>query len=228
MKIKYVLLIFAVPLLAAITLVFKNLESYKRDLSTSLTCSGNICFICTSFLLYHDKYGHFPPAFLVDDSGVPAHSWRVLLLEFIDSDLYSAYRFDEPWNGPNNRKLESRMPKVFSCPSSLFDRNYWQTNYFVVVGPKTLFPGSKICSLDDVKNQKSSTIMFLEADGQGIHWMEPKDLQYNEMSFMIGDRSKPSPSSRHPKGPWASMADCSSVQLYNVSKDQLVKMLHIK
>ena len=34
------------------------------------------------------------------------HSWRVLLLPYLDrSDLYKAYDFTEPWDGPNNRKL---------------------------------------------------------------------------------------------------------------------------
>jgi hypothetical protein len=33
-------------------------------------------------------------------------------------DLYGEYRFDEPWNGPNNKALVARMPDVYACPSN--------------------------------------------------------------------------------------------------------------
>ena len=42
------------------------------------------------------------------------HSWRVLLLPYLDQlELYNAYRFDEPWDGPNNRLLADRMPRHY-------------------------------------------------------------------------------------------------------------------
>jgi translation elongation factor EF-Tu-like GTPase len=55
---------------------------------------------------YHETYGCFPPAYVADRDGKPMHSWRVLILPFLEQqELYHAYNFAEPWDGPNNRKL---------------------------------------------------------------------------------------------------------------------------
>jgi Protein of unknown function (DUF1559) len=63
---------------------------------------------------YHETYGCFPPAYVADRDGKPIHSWRVLILPFLEQqELYRAYNFDEPWNGPNNRKLASRVGKIY-------------------------------------------------------------------------------------------------------------------
>jgi len=67
---------------------------------------------------YQSSYGCFPPAFIADSQGRPMHSWRVLILPYLDrADLYGRYSFDEPWDGPNNIKLLDEMPRVFACPS---------------------------------------------------------------------------------------------------------------
>jgi Protein of unknown function (DUF1559) len=63
---------------------------------------------------YHETYGCFPPAYLANRDGKPMHSWRVLILPFLaQQELYRAYNFDEPWNGPNNRNLESRIGNIY-------------------------------------------------------------------------------------------------------------------
>jgi uncharacterized protein DUF1559 len=64
---------------------------------------------------YHDTYGTLPPAYIADAEGKPLHSWRVLLLPFLEQrELYEQYDFDEPWDGPNNRKLLAQRPSVFA------------------------------------------------------------------------------------------------------------------
>src|SRR5262249_40592874 len=90
---------------------------YQDDITQATNCSGHFTTIAVAMDQYHQWYGHFPPAYRTDASGKPAHSWRVLLLEFLDHELYAKYRFDEPWDGPNNRKLESRMPSYYACPA---------------------------------------------------------------------------------------------------------------
>ena len=45
-----------------------------------------------------------------DESGKPMHSWRVLILPFLDAEpLYKQYDFSEPWDGPKNSLLLPRM-----------------------------------------------------------------------------------------------------------------------
>src|SRR5262245_23505539 len=62
---------------------------------------------------FHDVHQHLPPAFVTGPDNRPWHSWRVLLLPFIDqAALYTRYKFDEPWDGPGNRTLLYEMPAL--------------------------------------------------------------------------------------------------------------------
>ena len=69
-------------------------------------CQGRLRQIALALQCYHDVYKSFPPAYVADETGKPMHSWRVLILPFLEQKaLYDQYRFDEPWDGPNNGKL---------------------------------------------------------------------------------------------------------------------------
>jgi hypothetical protein len=88
------------------------------ELSRRSACVVNLKQIALALHNYHDTYGTFPPAYVADENGRPMHSWRVLILPFLESsDVYSKYRFDEPWDGPHNRLLADRMPYAYRCPS---------------------------------------------------------------------------------------------------------------
>src|SRR6516165_2689000 len=81
-------------------------------------CKNNLMNIGLALHNYHDQFGSFPPACVADENGRPMHSWRVLILPFLDqTPLYNQYRFDEPWDGPNNKKLADTILAVYNCPS---------------------------------------------------------------------------------------------------------------
>jgi hypothetical protein len=48
------------------------------------------------FQLYHDKKGHFPPAYVADATGRRLHGWRTLLLEVELPELFSRIKLSEP------------------------------------------------------------------------------------------------------------------------------------
>jgi hypothetical protein len=197
------------------------------DNARASSCQGCLSLIAVAMHRYHEKYGHFPPAYGTDGAGTPAHSWRVLLLEFLNHDLYARYRFDEPWNGPNNRHLERLMPRCYACPADTEGRARWRTNYFVVVGERTVFPGATSISLENVKKPRSSTILLIESIGQDIHWMEPKDLSFDSLSVVVNDKTQPSVSSKHRKGPNVVMVDGTKRRLTPAFSGRLKEMLVI-
>jgi hypothetical protein len=99
--------------------------------------ANNLDRIRNALYGYHKKNGRFPPALIADRNGKPMHSWRTLILPYIDcDDLYKAYDFAEPWNGPHNRKLLAKRPRWFGCPSAAVDRDRdaIQTSYVAVAG----------------------------------------------------------------------------------------------
>ncbi len=191
-------------------------------------CQGNLSALGSALFWYHDKYGRFPPAYLADEKGKPIHSWRVLVLEWLDEDLYKQYTFKEPWDGPSNRRLADRMPRVFSCPNDCDPARSHLTNYVVVVGKDTAFPGRETTSLKDCRSDPSDTILIAEVAGLAVHWMEPRDLRFEDMSFVLNDWSRPSIASNDPSGPGAYFAHgCAGRVGLSTSPEELKHMLTI-
>ena len=117
------------------------------------------------------------------------HSWRILLLPYLErQDLYEEYSFEEPWNGPNNRKLSNRMPAVFGFDGTVEPGVSWQTNFVAITGNETVWPPGTVMRDADVADDHSQTIRFSEYDGPSIHWMEPRDLELSTMTLVVNDK----------------------------------------
>jgi hypothetical protein len=138
---------------------------------------------------YHETYGCFPPAYLADRDGKPMHSWRVLILPFLSQQgLFSTYDFAEPWDGPNNRKLAGKVGNIY-LRSGLDSDQIQNTSFVAVVGPETMWRGSQPTKSNELGDGPHNTLLVVEVpDGQFL-WMEPKDLEFNRMSFGINDGS---------------------------------------
>lgn len=135
---------------------------------------------------YHDDYGCFPPACMADKNGRPMHSWRVLLLPYMEERaLYDKYRFDEPWDGPNNRKLAGQIVQAYSGAADHAGPKDTETDYVAVVGPGTMWPGEKSIALGDIADGAGNVIAVVEVRNSGIHWMEPRDLHVLQMAPTI-------------------------------------------
>ena len=138
---------------------------------------------------YHNTYGCFPPAYVADRDGKPLHSWRVLLLPFLEQrELYDAYDFAEPWDGPNNRKLADRVGRIY-LRSGLESDQVRTTSFVAVVGPETAWPGTAAGTYEDLGDGSRETLMVVEVPDGHFRWMEPKDLRFDRMSFRINDGS---------------------------------------
>ena len=191
-----------------------------RNAAIACASQGHLNQLQLALRCYHDAYSSFPPAYLVDQRGMPVHSWRVLILPFIEQKpLYNAYRFDEPWDGPNNRKLADRMPQIFQMPSE--PTSTCMTNIVTIVGPETAFPGSNSTRLEDFADGLDNTILLAEITRSDICWLEPRDLRVEEMSFRANDSSKPSISSARRRGPYVVFAD-------SIHTHQLSPSLHLE
>jgi WD40 repeat protein len=126
---------------------------------------------------YHDVYGKFPPAVGYGPDGKTPHSWRVLLLPYLESEtLYRQYNFREPWDSPNNRKLLAKMPAYYRHPMAAADST--DASYFVVTGPTTVFSGKEGTPSRDLTAGTSATILAVEAK-RAIPWTKPEDIPYD-------------------------------------------------
>ena len=143
--------------------------------------------------------------------GRPAHSWRILVLPFLEQrELYEAYSFAEPWNGPNNSKLATRMPQLFAFAGTYEPGKSTSTNFVAITGEETVWPRGNGMVQSDIGDGLSNTIQFAEYNGPAIHWMSPEDLKFATMSFVPGNPAGIDSQYLHPA---VSMADGSAQRL---------------
>ena len=82
--------------------------STPRESPRRSQCRNNLKNIGLALHNYHEAHGCFPPAFVADANGKPMHSWRVLILPYLDQGpSRKMYSFNEPRDGPNNKKLSA-------------------------------------------------------------------------------------------------------------------------
>jgi hypothetical protein len=143
------------------------------------------------------------------------HSWRVLILPYMEHEhLYKQYRFDEPWDGPNNRKLADRLKRVYSCPAKSWEPTI-ETSYVAIVGPRTAWPGEKGRKLSEFADGAANVLLVVEVHDSGIHWMEPRDLHVTQMAPLINAPHGQGISSGHASDAQAAFADGVTKRLPN-------------
>ena len=199
-----------------------------RTPSRRLTCRTHLRTIALALQAYHHDFGCFPPAYIADENGRPMHSWRVLILPYVEmGPLFDRYRFDEPWNGPNNRKLAEFPWDLHICPSNP-GQPATTTSYLAIVGPDTVWPGATSVRLDDVTDGPENTILLVEVKDSGIHWMEPRDLHVLQMAPTINPKAGQGISSLHQGGANVGFADGDIRFLSEtISPDELRALLTI-
>lgn len=187
---------------------FPHAYYFAREAARQAQCVNNLKQIQLAIEYYHDKYGAFPPAYVADARGRRLHSWRALILPFLDLGPPPSvdYDFSEPWDGPHNIRLLDHMPAVFRCP----DQNpllIGATSYAAITGPGTMFPGSASVRRSEIKDELVGTLSVVEVANLPIPWTAPLDLDVRTMSFEINFPIQSAIGSRHPGGANVAMAD---------------------
>jgi Protein of unknown function (DUF1559) len=134
---------------------------------------------------YHDVQGHYPQPYLTDSAGLPTQSWRLSILPYIEQEaLLKEYVRSEAWDGPTNSQLAPRMPRTYALHGD-YRPGTTTTNYLAIVGSETVWPLNKKVTNKDVKDGASNTLLIVENRGLNIHWMEPRDLDFDTMDWTI-------------------------------------------
>ena len=167
-------------LVAPILLFFFLPAMRPSEAARRTDCKNHLKQIGLALHMYHEEFGSFPPAYFVDDQGKPMHSWRVLILPFVNDDecqkLAAEYRFDEAWDGPSNQKLLKRRPKIFGCPTLHSNACPECTVYAGVFGPNCAFRGTEPVSFKDFADGAFLTLVVAEVSEAHIPWTKPEDI----------------------------------------------------
>ncbi len=186
-----------------------------RRASCESECAGHLKAITIALLNYEASYGTLPPAYTTRADGTRMHSWRVLILPFLEQErLFRRFRLDEPWNSPGNLALAAEMPKVYRCPNSDDTSRGDRTNYLAVVGNGTGFPCDFSFNLRRLSDrQRRELVLLVEVSRSEICWLEPRDLGPETPSPLDAVQA----SNHDPHGPGLAFSDghCSRVKQLN-------------
>ncbi len=158
-----------------------------RPAARRMQCSNNLKQISLALHNYHSKYRSFPPAFTVDGEGNRLHSWRTLILPFMEqSTLYDTIDLSVPWSDPANHEATKVSVPAYHCPESSTDSVF--TRYLAVVGENCPWHPTLRKRLSDFINSERRLAHVIEVpDRDAVHWMSPND--YNELQFLAMGKS---------------------------------------
>ena len=148
-------------------------------------CLGHMCEIELAIRNHETANGKIPSNRKLSPESKHIYSWRVDILPYLDRpDLFEQYRFDEAWDGPNNKKLHNQMPKELACPCHPSSSH---TIYKIVTGPGTVFDEATPAT-----NRAGPTIMLIEDSESPVCWLEPSDLTVNQAIDILNSFRKTS------------------------------------
>ena len=213
-----------------------------REAARRMQCSNNLKQIGIAIHNYHDQYQSFLPAFTVDENGKLLHSWRVLILPYIEQgELYKEIRLDEPWDSEYNSQFHSRVLSAFQCPSGRradasasqagqspeIQRNDLNCHYSVVVGKPTIFPGSEPVHRGQISDGTSNTILVVERMFP-VCWMDPThEITFNDACHGVNTNVY-GLGSAHTGGCNVALADGSVQFISNTIKPETLKAMLTK
>ncbi len=173
-------------LLVIAAFLLPNVRS-ARPAARRSQCRNNLRQIVLALRNYEDVYHALPPAYTVDAHGKRLHSWRALILRYLDQPgIYKQIDFSKPWNDPVNAKAYARCPDVYHCPEDPSPPDH--TTYLAVVTPKSCLRPATGRPLSEIRSP-SSTAVIVEVDAaHAVHWMDPSDAD-EELVLSLNSKS---------------------------------------
>ncbi len=175
-----------------------------REPARRSQCKNNLKQIALALHNYEERYHAFPPAYTVDADGTPLHSWRTLILPFLDQQpLYETIDLSKPWDDPANAEAFKTSLSVYHCPSDSAPQNH--TTYLASAGSNGCFRLTEPRRLSEITDGLSQTLMVIEVPSdRSVPWMSPLDAD-ESLVLSLGPESKLA----HPGGMDAALCDGS-------------------
>src|SRR5579863_10228509 len=127
-----------------------------REAARRSQCKNNLKQIGLALHQYEVEYHALPPAYTVDADGKPLHSWRTLILPYLDQqNLYATIDLAKPWDDAVNAEACNTIVEIFKCPSDAGLRNH--TTYLASVAPNGCFRLTEPRLLSEITDGLSNT-----------------------------------------------------------------------
>lgn len=165
-------------------------------------CRSNLAYIGLAISNYADNHQRFP------SPQADGHSWRIRIVPYLfASSLYNSYRFNEPWNGENNRTLDIRplttkggpsrphgMPNPYTdLPDSPSEH---ATRFLMFVGEHAFGLPDGYRRVAEIQDDPQTVLVAAETRLDDVHWLQPFDFPADDIEAMrrlLGDRRAQAP-----------------------------------
>lgn len=151
-------------------------------------CTSNLRQIALALRAYADAHGALPPAYTVDADGKPLHSWRTLILPYLEERrLYEAIDLTKPWNDIANSEAAKATVIAYQCPAMPEDGN--STSYLAILTKNSCLQATEPRQLSDIQDGERETLIIMEVDvDHAVPWMSPVDAD-EQIVMDIGPKS---------------------------------------
>lgn len=214
-------LLIAAVVIGGLLCLFWPQMNRGREASRRSQCKNNLKQIGLALHNYHETYKEFPPAYTVDEHGKPLHSWRTLILPFIEQEsLYQSIDLSKPWNDPANAEAFKTVVPTYACPS--LNPEPGMTNYLAVIGDNTCLRSARSLKLEEVTDGINSTLAVVEVNAKHVvPWMAPQDADLALLLSLPAEKD----SLQHNGGFHVLLVD-GSVRFFSVSnQESLIRAL---
>ncbi|MBX3414725.1 MAG: DUF1559 domain-containing protein [Pirellulales bacterium] len=201
-----VILAVAVIILVLFILLLLPNVRFAREAARRSTCRNNLKQVALALHNYAEVYGALPPAYTTDASGQLLHSWRTLILPYMEMhSLYDSIDLTKPWDDPTNEAARASVVPFYLCPSASNKLDPTHTTYLAIVTPHSCLQANSPRRFAEITDGTAGTMVILEVDeDHAVHWMAPIDA---DEQLVLSLREFPPLS--HPAGMHAAFADGS-------------------
>jgi type II secretory pathway pseudopilin PulG len=160
----------------------------SREAARRNSCLNNLRQIGLGLQSYAAVHGHYPPAYTTDAAGNRLHSWRTLIVPYMeDREGYWSIDFTKPWNDPANAKAANQVMECYQCPSVAFDDpKSPMTTYLAVVTPESAIRAANSRTPKELEKVAANALLVIDAPKErAVHWMSPEDVDDTTLSEIL-------------------------------------------
>lgn len=182
-------LLAALAIIAVLLALLLPATRSARPAARRSQCVYNLKQIALALHNYEQTHHALPPAYTVDASGRRLHSWRTLILPYLEQNaLFQTIDLSKPWNDPANAKALGTSIAVFHCPASVAPPN--TTTYLAIAARHGCLNSNEPRRLAEITDAHELTLMVIEAgEENAVPWMAPVDAD-ESLVLSLGPKTK--------------------------------------
>ncbi|MCA9261396.1 MAG: DUF1559 domain-containing protein [Planctomycetales bacterium] len=193
-------LIVAAILVVLVAVLLPYAPRGAREAARRNACLNNARQIGMALVAYSEEHGELPPAYTVDEAGNRLHSWRTLILPYMEyQSVYETIDLTKPWDDPANASARAEAIFPYACPSEPAEterETRERCHYVAVCGAGCAFDGATPQSLPTNRDELQRVVAVVETPfDRWVHWMSPEDISAEELLRLSADVQ-----TRHPGG----------------------------